>query len=93
MKFGRDDFCEIYSCRGICMQTIYSSVNLLNMSACFSLNFVFAGCWKTSSSAIFCISITINLAHIGTGINNVVHFKKLNSPKSSCLAGESFHSI
>ena len=38
-------------------------------------------------------SITINLAHIGTGINNVVHFKILNYPKSSCLAGESFHSI
>ena len=44
-------------------------------------------------SATFCIFIALNLAHIDTGINNVVHFKKLNSPKSSCLAGESFRSI
>ena len=35
------------------------------MSARFSLNFVFAVWWKTSSSATFCIFIAINLAHIG----------------------------
>ena len=38
-------------------------------------------------SATFCIFIAINLSHIGTGINNVVHFKKLNSPQSSPLPG------
>ena len=55
------------------------------MSASFSMNFLFAVWWKTSSSATFCIFIAINLTHIGTGINNMVHFKKLNSPKSVVL--------
>ena len=93
MKFCRDGFYEIYSCRSIRIQTINSSLNLLNMSARFSLNFVFTVWWKTSSSPTFCIFTAINLAHICTGIINVVHFKRLNSPKSSCLAGEAFRCI
>ena len=75
------------------MQTIYSSVlESVKHVSMFLIEFRLRR-WKTSSGAIFCISIAINLSHIGTGINNVVHFKILNSPKSSCLAGESFHSI
>ena len=73
------------SCRSIRIQTIYNSVNLSNMSASFSMNFLFAVWWKTSSSATFCIFIAINLTHIGTGIYVMVHFKKLNSPKSVVL--------
>ena len=69
------------SCRSIRIQTIYNSVNLSNMSASFSMNFLFAVWWKTSSSGTFCIFIAINLTHIGTGYV-MVHFKKLNSPKS-----------
>lgn len=54
------------------------------MSAWFLLlNFVFVVWWKTSSSATFYIFVAINFPHIGTGINNVVHFKNSNSPKSS----------
>ena len=49
---------------------------------------------KTSSSATFSIFIPTNLAHIGTGINNVMLFKKLNFSNSSFLsAGEAFRSI
>ena len=33
------------------------------MSASFSMNFLFAASWKTSSSATFCIFIAINLTH------------------------------
>ena len=46
---------------------------LSNMSAFFSPDF--AGEWRTSSSAPFCDFITKILAHIGTGINNVMHLR------------------
>ena len=60
------------------------------MSASFSMNVLFAVWWKTSSSATFCIYIAINLTHIGKGIDNMVNFKKLNSPKSVVLLERRF---
>ena len=64
---------------------------LSSMSALFSPDFVLAGGWKTSSSAPFCNFIAKKLAHIGTGINNVMHLTHLIiSPESSYPASSWF---